>query len=530
MANLEHALQCWLEDCEAAGFAEALPVAVLREAWLGAIDQPTLAQRFVSGGVTFCTLMPMRAVPFRVVCLLGMNDGDYPRRAHHADFDLLNLPQLARPGDRSRRDDDRYLMLEALLAAREKLYVSWVGRNVRDNSEQPSSVLVSQLRDYLQRGWDMNLEQITTEHPLQPFSRRYFEEDGLLTFAREWRAAHEEGDVSPDKAPVVAPAMEQFSSMNLAELARFLRQPVKYFFRHRLQVVFAGTPVTGCDEEPFGLDGLEEYGIAAMLLDDSGPREKVAQVERILRERTECLARQGVLPIGLMGRYWQEQLVRDLTPVRSAWLDLCSKFPQPAAKLPVVFTHEGLRLDDWIDRLRSNGSETVWLEQHAGKLTKKNQDKQIVARPDKLFHPWMRQLAAAVAGQEVTGYLVGRNAILKLAPLDADEARQVLGKLMTFWRDGLQQPLPVPCKTALRLCEDGDDKLYEAYDGGFNSNGEVMEEPCLARLWPDFSALNAEPQWRELALSLYQPLLAWRDRAVEVQLYADEDEQEGEAA
>src|SRR5471030_1038532 len=105
---------------------------------------------------------------------MGMNDGDYPRRAQHADFDLLALPGQARPGDRSRRDDDRYLMLEAVLAARDHLLISWVGRNVRDNSEQPPSVLVSQLRDYLKTGWNMDdkgLKARTTEHALQPFSR-----------------------------------------------------------------------------------------------------------------------------------------------------------------------------------------------------------------------------------------------------------------------------------------------------------------------------------------------------------------------
>ncbi|RJG02578.1 exodeoxyribonuclease V subunit gamma [Noviherbaspirillum sedimenti] len=528
IASLEQALQCWLEDCDTGGFNEPVPLAVLREAWLGAIDEPTLAQRFVSGGVTFCTLMPMRAVPFRVVCLLGMNDGDYPRRARHADFDLLNQPQLARPGDRSRRDDDRYLMLEALLAAREKLYVSWVGRNVRDNSEQPASVLVSQLRDYLVRGWDLDLHQITTEHPLQPFSRRYFEQGGLLTYAREWRSAHE--DVPQQEAQRLAPlAMEQSASLKLGDLARFLRQPVKYFFRQRLQVVFAASPLVGQDEEPFGLDGLEEYGIAALLLDDSGPRETLVEVPARMRERAACLARQGVLPIGLMGRHWQDQLVRDLTPARSAWLELCGRFPHAAGKLPVAFGHAGLRLDDWIDKLRSNGSGTVWLEQNPGKLTR-TVDKQAVARADKLFGAWVRQLAAAVAGQEVSGYLVGRDAVLKMAPLDPDEARQTLGALLEFWRDGLQAPLPVACKTALRLCEDGDEKLHEFYDGGYNTSGEASEEPCLARLWPDFAALDAAPQWRETALSLYQPLLAWRNGAVEVIAYQQQEQQEQQGA
>ena len=126
---------------------------MLREAWLDGVDAPGVAQRFKAGGVTFCTLLPMRAIPFDVVCLLGMNDGDYPRRASRSDFDLMALPGQARPGDRSRRDDDRQLMLDALLSARRVLYISWAGRSVRDNQEQPPSVLVAQLRDYLAAGW-----------------------------------------------------------------------------------------------------------------------------------------------------------------------------------------------------------------------------------------------------------------------------------------------------------------------------------------------------------------------------------------
>src|SRR5690606_22987741 len=144
-----------------------------------------------------------RAIPFEVVCLLGMNDGDYPRRTPRSDFDLMALPGQQRPGDRARRDDDRQLMLEALLSARRVLHVSWCGRSVRDNSEQPPSVLVAQLRDYLAAGWSPEVVATrTTEHPLQPFSRRYFETGtALRTWAREWRAAHTEDDsATPDAA------------------------------------------------------------------------------------------------------------------------------------------------------------------------------------------------------------------------------------------------------------------------------------------------------------------------------------------
>ncbi|MDB5960434.1 MAG: recC, partial [Massilia sp.] len=270
LAQLTGALQSWQETCEDAGFDEPVPLAVLREAWLGLLDEPTLDHQFVSGGVTFCSLMPMRAVPFRVVCLLGMNDGDFPRRANHNDFDLLALPGMARPGDRSRRDDDRYLMLEAMLAARDKLYISWVGRNVRDNSEQPPSVLVSQLRDYLTAGWDLtpaDLARLTTVHALQPFSRRYFEEGGLPSYAAEWNVAHQAAQ-PVDMADLPPYELEAGYQLKLGELATFVRQPSRYFFRRRLGVSFVDDDALGQDEEPFGFDALERYALEDSLLDD----------------------------------------------------------------------------------------------------------------------------------------------------------------------------------------------------------------------------------------------------------------------
>ncbi|HSQ72287.1 MAG TPA: exodeoxyribonuclease V subunit gamma, partial [Rubrivivax sp.] len=199
LAALHDALGAWLEACASAGFEQWVDLAVAREAWLSGVDEPGLGRRFRAGGVTFCTLPPMRAIPFEEVCLLGMNDGDYPRRGVRSDFDLMGRPGQQRPGDRSRRDDDRQLMLEALLSARRVLYLSWAGRSARDNSEQPPSVLVSQLRDYLAAGWGAAvLPPRTTEHPLQPFSRRYFEVAAapdrgaptLFTHAREWRSVH----------------------------------------------------------------------------------------------------------------------------------------------------------------------------------------------------------------------------------------------------------------------------------------------------------------------------------------------------
>ena len=513
LGQLDDALQGWLESCENALFDEAVPLAVLREAWLGSLDEPTLNHQFVSGGVTFCTLMPMRAVPFRVVCLLGMNDGDFPRRARQADFDLLALAGMARPGDRSRRDDDRYLMLEALLAARDKLYVSWVGRNVRDNSCQPASVLVSQLRDYLGAGWALDPGALTTEHALQPFSRRYFEQGGLRTYAGEWRAAHGEAGAA-NEAPLPPFDIEPDYSLRLAELANFLRQPARFFFKRRLGVSFADPDLVGEDEEPFSLDALERYFLEDSLLDDAGEPEALDQVRPVLAQRAERLAREGVLPIGLIGQQWQRQLVESLVPVRSAWLTLCARFTDAAPKLAVSLAFDGIHVDDWIDKLRVGGGKTAWLMQVSSKVM----DKKGGARGDKLIVPWLRQLACAAAGQGVTGYLVARDAILTMAPLECEQSRAELAQLVALWRRNLDAPMPVACKSALAMLHEGDARTV--YEGGFELSGEV-DDLCLARLWPDFNALLASGEWAANCEALYGPLARWLDGHVLVEPHAE---------
>ncbi|HEU4851766.1 MAG TPA: exodeoxyribonuclease V subunit gamma [Telluria sp.] len=516
LRQLDEALQKWLETCGDSAYAEPVPLGVLREAWLGLLDEPALNHQFVSGGVTFCTLMPMRAVPFRVVCLLGMNDGDFPRRARHADFDLLAMPGMARPGDRSRRDDDRYLMLEALLAARDKLYISWAGRNVRDNSEQPASVLVSQLRDYLRAGWKIDPEALTTVHALQPFSRRYFEgRDELFTYAGEWRAAHAARALDSGELPPFEPDPGQ--PLRFPELADFLRQPARHFFRRRLAVNFGDAAVVGEDDEPFSLDALERFGVEDSLLDDSAEPESLDEVRERLAERAGALVREGVLPIGLVGKLWEEQLVSELVPVRSAWLALCARFSAPAPKLAVSLQLGEIRFEDWVDKLRTDGADTAWLAQVSSRVLSKSGG----LRAEKLAGAWLRQLACAAAGQPVTGYLVARDAVVTMAPLAGDEALAALSELARLWRSNLDAPLPVACKTALALLQDGDPR--RTYDGDFELRGEA-EDLCLARLWPEFAVLRADPAMYDTARAVYQPLLDWIAACVSVRKIEGEEE------
>ncbi|WP_288371810.1 exodeoxyribonuclease V subunit gamma, partial [uncultured Marinobacter sp.] len=290
-------LEQWLEDALAAGLDhQLLPLNIVKDVLLQGLDEGGLNQRFLAGKVNFATLMPMRAIPFKRICLLGMNDGDYPRAQPPLDFDLMGKDY--RPGDRSRREDDRYLLLEALLSARDALHISWVGRSIRDNSERPPSVLIGQLRDHLAAGWHTAdgadlLHALTVEHPLQPFSRAYFSADSaLFSYASEWRQLHDSragDDADQPLAPVTLEA-----PIELLALQRFLRNPVEHFFAARLKVWLQEQHSTSEDDEPFALDGLQRHQLSQWLL------EQVQQAARLINqaERPVIIGGHGILASG----------------------------------------------------------------------------------------------------------------------------------------------------------------------------------------------------------------------------------------
>jgi exodeoxyribonuclease V gamma subunit len=138
--EVRNALARIARRAHAAGFVEALPLEAARTLALDELTRTTSARGFLSGGVTFCEMVPMRAIPFRVVCLLGMNGDAFPRVRRPLGFDLV--ARHPRRGDRSSREDDRYLFLEALLSARDRLLIIYVGQSIRDNAELPPSVVV----------------------------------------------------------------------------------------------------------------------------------------------------------------------------------------------------------------------------------------------------------------------------------------------------------------------------------------------------------------------------------------------------
>jgi exodeoxyribonuclease V gamma subunit len=427
-------------------------------------------------------------------------------------------PGHARPGDRSRREDDRYLFLEALVSARDALHISWVGRNVRDNSPLPPSVLVGQLRDYLAAGWreapevadtggDRLLDALTIEHPLQPFSRRYFNAEAdtrLFTYASEWRQAHRSEDAPTTTAPL--PEWQPDAAIGIGQLQGFLSRPVRYFFNQRLKVHFGELDEEAPDDEPFGLNALEHHLAVASVLRASIVADDAPDA---IDEATRQLVDQGALPPGGFGALLQESLRRESDVLATEWRLASQRWPLLPDKFELQYAAHGVRVEDWLTDLR-RGDETpyVRLELVIGKLLQKNGD----IRFERLLAPWVIHLLAHAHGLGMQTRVIGQDAQLVLRSLDPNEATTWLDALLATLREGMRAPLPLARKTAFAWLLGGDEETARkqalmAYDGtGFHlARGEAEEDPYLARAWPSFDALEAGgfTQW----LAIYQPLL-----------------------
>lgn len=519
LLRLEQQLQDWQAACTEARLTETLPLTVVAEHWLAGMDTPHFGQRFFGGAVTFATLMPMRAIPFRHICLLGMNDGDYPRQQVPMDFDLM--VRQPRPGDRSRRSDDHYMLLEALLSARERLYISWVGHSIHDNSERSPSVLVSQLRDHLAAGWrlapaspeDANgtvPEALTTHHPLQPFSPAYFTPAGLeagaplFTYAREWRQASPSSPTPVTRAPEPLPPMPPNGPLALADLATFLKDPARSFFQHRLGVHWIAQDDTLPDHEPFDLDGLQRWQLHRELLDGQYlALQRGEDLTQALERHLDRLQARGDLATGGQGMAQRAALTEPIPELMASYAALLAQWPEVhRADVALTVTVDGRdwTVQDSLNDLRTNAEGAclrLLLEPSA------LADAQRRYRLDRMVPYWVQHLAAQLAVGPVTTTVMSHAGHVTLAPLPPDEARDHWHTLLHAWDAGLCEPLPFAarCGTAwLRAL--GRDPLdparawsdaRSAYENE-REGAERDRSPYLRRAFADFTALAGPPE------------------------------------
>ncbi|XOF32779.1 MAG: exodeoxyribonuclease V subunit gamma [Candidatus Electrothrix sp. YB6] len=369
---LRRTITDFTEYCRTAEFDREISLPVVRHWFVSRLSEPAGGQAFLAGRVTFCNMVPMRSVPFKVIWLLGMNDGDYPRTQRPPAFDLMaRQPRL---GDRNRRDDDRYLFLEALLSARQHLAISWVGRNQQDNASLPPSVVVAELRDYINRGWITWItgeaaekekdrspaDLLTVEYPLQPFSRHCFDGNpATASYAAEWMpgpAAAGSNEAEGTGAFVFAgqllpPSASDLPQIDLSRFIRFWNHPVRFFLEQRIGLRTRFNEELLPESEAFALDHLQKYFLSVEIMNsrraDLPDRQPLPVLYRMQAE--------GRLPGGNFGRILCRKMEQEVAELIEGLEPIIRK---PAEPMDIRLQVDGVQLIGQLSSLYSSGRVT----------------------------------------------------------------------------------------------------------------------------------------------------------------------------
>ncbi len=313
---------------DAASFDGAVPADVVRAHFSAQLAEADTRAPLLTGGISFGRMVPMRLLPFRVICVLGMNDGDYPRRDAAAGLNRLTAElgtDKRRNGDRSTREDDRFLFLQLFAAAQDVFYLSYLGADPRDGSVREPSVLVSELIDAAAQyhaDADAAQRDLVVRHSLQPFSSAAFggEDPRRFSYRAQWHPAA--GWATARRTPLppwfagdAMPVMEESeASLSIDAVRRVLVAPAEQFLRQRLGLRLDGIEDAGEDVEP-------------LLMPERGRARSEVQAavfEAVLRGDDDAtvharLRAQGLLPSGPLGQHMLATLRQEVTPYAQAF-------------------------------------------------------------------------------------------------------------------------------------------------------------------------------------------------------------------
>ncbi|NBB76028.1 MAG: hypothetical protein GVY02_01495, partial [Bacteroidetes bacterium] len=245
------------EQCEAGGYGEEIPFSIFKDELSLKLNRQKASGALFTKGVTFSSMVPVRSIPFRIIALIGLNENSFPRKKISPDFDLMAQQQL--PGERNRKNEDRNLFLESIMAAEEVHYCSFIGQSLEDNDEIPPSTIISEWVDILSGATGKPATEIVKKEALTGYSPANFESNRSYSktyFQAALNILHEDESGSGMFIPRPIPVEEEEQPVPMDDLLQFYNNPVRWFFRSRFEA-YLREPDEESDE--FSLDHLETH-------------------------------------------------------------------------------------------------------------------------------------------------------------------------------------------------------------------------------------------------------------------------------
>ena len=479
-----------------AGHTKAVPFVIIRECITDAISANDRGSGFLRGGITFCSLKPMRAIPHRIVCLAGMNDGVFPRQDRAASFDITAAQP--RPGDRSTRDNDRYLFLEALLSARDRLIISWCGQSPRDNSALPPSVIVVELIDVLKRSYEVSAESLITKHRLQPFSADYFSEGRLFSYsaANATGAASRGKSKAPTPFVTPVPTLDIPRDLTIDRLIYALTATSQFFAKERLGITLPYEDTDPGDQEPVDISGLERYSLHSRILEALLSNQNTESLQN-------AAAAAGELPHGYTGVGRFGDIHTDAAALAATANE---RLPGPLMAPVLVSIPIGERiLSGNLGAAKASGLLRI----RGAKLGGKD-----------LIRAWVQHLALCAApssGIERRTVLLSTDTPVEFLDVSTGDAITLLQELLNLHDALHSRPLPLFPKASRafaeyslnlsgRLKESPSVKAATVWSGDAFSGGGEWQDPWNRLVWRDHENPLGE-EFQNIAMLVFGPLL-----------------------
>ena len=365
-----------LEQCGLAEVNELIAPDIIRDYFRQALSDDSASQNFLSGGVTVCRMVPMRQIPFKVICLLGLNEGEMPRAEPPGFIQRLSeeikSPATRRYGDRSLRDDDRFLFLQLLIAADTTFYLSYCGKHPRDDTEQAPSSLISELLDCLARMYPEQSDfrkNFIVQHPLQVFSVDADADADAdarsVRFDPAWQLPPHDGGETDIRFVhgVIDEAADAEVTHKVAwqDFKRFFRHPAKYFLQQRLGLRLEASEELLDEHEPFGkASGLHRHALRhavfnALVADGKTPTDS---------ELLSLLRSQALLPAGFSA---EQSLYKTLREVKQQAMRFKKWRGGDAQVLPFEVTLGPYILHGSLDGIYPQGAARIVLGEMVGR-------------------------------------------------------------------------------------------------------------------------------------------------------------------
>ena len=441
LSETKEAIHAMYSDLMAAEFRKPLSYAVIHAALESSLESP-LRGAVPTGAVTFASISSLRTLPYRFIAVLGLSDEAFPSKRRPLEFDLMALNP--RPGDRQRQVDDRGIFLDLLLAARDRFYISYTGRSIRDHASLAPSVLISDLLDYAalaSADEPTSAESIAKaryrliiEHPLQAFSPDYFQtpiDPRKHSFDRLYRDAHAQrlklGQRPPNLKPFFSKPLaepdETFRRLSLDNLIDFFLNPCRYLLKHRLGIVLRQARLPLKNEEPFQAEARHRQYFGDLLL----PALLKSESNHKLAELVQACPGFPPGPIGASAREREFGIVEDFANHLKALHDspLIDRFSET---IDVPLDEDLWQIDFSCSDLRSHG----WVKFRYAET-----------QPRDYLRGWIEHLALNAVkhdhGADRRLRWLSRDGSFELAPID--DAFEQLQNLLRLYRQGLRTPL-----------------------------------------------------------------------------------------